>query len=262
MKKHFFYFLALFLISADSAFAQNEIVVGDMDNSGDLTIGDITQLSETIIGRLAPRYATVAGRPYESSNSEIVGLWQGSSKQIRFNVDGTTDYKSGYTYKYFPGQALVVFYNNEQAEECLEVIKLTKTELVLADPSLTTFQTYNNKIILEDDGSLSTSRFLYTTSSDVNSCDFEALWNASEMYLNMDLDVISVSFSPKGVKYIAFPSLLKPIGGYMGYSPYYLGTSLSTPIKNITINSMPFDVFEWTHGEWGPFIIEFQKKSF
>lgn len=42
-------FLSLLAFCALSASAQNEIVVGDMDDSGDLTIGDVTALTDAVL---------------------------------------------------------------------------------------------------------------------------------------------------------------------------------------------------------------------
>lgn len=155
MKKHFFYFLALFLISAGNAIAQSEIVVGDMDNSGDLTISDVTALTETIVGRQAVRRISLAGDPYAADNTSIVGQWTGSKGSVTFNADGTTDYKSGYTYEYLPSQCIVMFFDADgDAVESLEVMKLTSSKLVLANMSMTEYYTYGDrvKIVVDENG--------------------------------------------------------------------------------------------------------------
>lgn len=139
--------LILFPCFAIAANAQNEIVVGDMNDDGLLTVGDVTALSETIVGRQTVRHISVAGNPYATDNTEIVGQWSGVSGSVTFNEDGTTDYKEGYSYEYFASQCLVMFYNSSHAAvECLQVIKLNRAELVLGNASLTQFFTYNEHL--------------------------------------------------------------------------------------------------------------------
>lgn len=156
MKKYIF---SLMLIAAfgsnAAAFAQSEIVVGDMNDDGQLTVGDVTALSETVIGHKAVRRISVAGDPYAADNTIIVGQWTGISGTITFNADGTTDYKDGYTYRYLPTQCMIVFYNSDSAAvECLEVVELGTNILVLANPSLSSFLTYGLRMCYADDGSM------------------------------------------------------------------------------------------------------------
>lgn len=154
MKKHLFFLLTLSLMGAGSAFAQSEIVVGDMNDDGQLTVGDVTALTETILGNKDVRRLSVSGDPYAVDNASIVGKWMDVSGTITFNADGTTDYKPGYTYEYQPAQCLVVFYNaSKEAVESLEVIKLDDSSLVLADASFTNFYTYGEHGSFADDGS-------------------------------------------------------------------------------------------------------------
>ena len=63
IKKHRLSLLALCLMGEGSAFAQGEIVVGDMNDDGQLTVGDVTALSETVVGRKAMRLVAVSGTP-------------------------------------------------------------------------------------------------------------------------------------------------------------------------------------------------------
>lgn len=156
MKKHLF---SLMLIAAfgsyAAAFAQSEIVVGDMNDDGQLTVGDVTALSETVIGHKAVRRISVAGDPYAADNTIIVGQWTGISGTITFNADGTTDYKDAYTYRYLPTQCMIVFYNSDSAAvECLEVVELGTNLLVLSDASLTKFYTYGEHAFFAEDGKI------------------------------------------------------------------------------------------------------------
>lgn len=145
--------LSLLAFCALSVSAQNEIVVGDMNDDGDLTVSDVTALTETIVGRQAVRRISVAGDPYAADNTSIVGLWTGVSGTITFNADGTTDYKSGYRYTYLPSQCLVIFYDQTDAVvESLEVILLKSNELVLSDVSMTHYQTYGDHAYVSENG--------------------------------------------------------------------------------------------------------------
>lgn len=155
MKKHLLSLLVFCLMGVGSTFAQSEIVVGDMNDDGQLTVGDVTALSETVIGRKPARRVAVSGDPYAVNNSSIVGRWSGVSGTVTFNADGTTDYKDGYRYEYLPAQCLVVFYDTTgAANECLEIIKLDKNALVLADASFTKFYTYGEHVFIAEDGSI------------------------------------------------------------------------------------------------------------
>lgn len=145
--------LSLLTFCALSASAQTEIVVGDMNDDGKLSVGDITALTETVVGRQAVRRINVAGDPYAADNTSIVGQWSGVSGKISFYADGTTDYKEGYTYEYLPAQCMVMFYDSTGAVvESLQVMKLNANNLVLANASLTQYYTYGTHGYIAEDG--------------------------------------------------------------------------------------------------------------
>lgn len=142
-------FISLLTLYAVSAYSQKQIVVGDMNNDGELTVTDVTVLADAIVGNSAIRRLTVSEDPYNTDNTNIIGQWSGVSGSITFNEDGTTDYKEGYTYEYLTSQCLVMFYNSSHtAVECLQVMKLTREELVLGNASLTQFYTYSDHLKL------------------------------------------------------------------------------------------------------------------
>lgn len=151
MKKLFFFHLLVFCTI--SATAQKNIVLGDMNDDGQLTIGDITALSETVVGRQAVRHISIAGNPYTTDNTSIIGQWSGVSGKITFYADGTTDYKEGYSYEYLPAQCTVLFYSPSGAVvESLEVMKLSANKLVLANVSLTEYFTYGDRVLVDKNG--------------------------------------------------------------------------------------------------------------
>lgn len=148
-------FLSLFALCALSASAQSEIVVGDMNDDGQLSVGDITALTESVVGRQAVRRINVAGDPYTIDNASIVGVWTGISGTITFGPDGTTDYKDGYTYEFLPSQSLIVFYDETKAaKEFLEVVILKSNKLILSDVSMTKAYTYGEHFFIADDGTI------------------------------------------------------------------------------------------------------------
>ena len=153
MKKTFFILSAFLLMGNGVSLAQSEVVVGDMNNDGVLSVGDVTDLTETVVGRKAPRRISVAGNPYAADNSSLIGQWSGVSGSVTFNADGTTDFKAGYTYEYLPSQCLVVLYDETKAaKEFLQVVVLNKGKLVLSDVSMTTAYTYDDHAYIADDG--------------------------------------------------------------------------------------------------------------
>ena len=90
MKKLLLSLLTLFALSAS---AQNEIVVGDMNDDGLLTIGDVTVLTETILGNLPKRTVsaqcghniTEPAYTWESSDESIISInSDGSIKPVNY----------------------------------------------------------------------------------------------------------------------------------------------------------------------------------
>lgn len=143
MKKHLLFLLALCLLGVGSAFAQN-----------DIARGDVAAPTSTVSCSKAIRRVAASGNPYVVSNASIAGKWMGAGATLIFNPAGTTNYKDGYTYEYLPAQCLVVFYNTSKAAtECLEVVKLERRSLVLADMRHTKFYTYGERSFFAEDGS-------------------------------------------------------------------------------------------------------------
>lgn len=56
--KRFYSLLLLTTLGVGAALAQNEIVIGDMNSDGELTVSDVTQLTETIVGRTEAKKIT------------------------------------------------------------------------------------------------------------------------------------------------------------------------------------------------------------
>lgn len=79
MKK---FLLSLLTFCAFTASAQTEIVVGDMNDDGQLTVGDVTSLTETVIGKAPRRTISTKCDPNASDPSAIAGSWRATDKSI------------------------------------------------------------------------------------------------------------------------------------------------------------------------------------
>lgn len=76
MKKTLFTFFAFCAITAQ---AQNNIVIGDMNGDGEITISDITELSETLLGNAPIRRAVINGsysleEDYQTKSFTVNGI--------------------------------------------------------------------------------------------------------------------------------------------------------------------------------------------
>ncbi len=74
--------------------------------------------------------------PFTPVNQPIVGTWyQSKSETVTFNEDGTTDYMAGATYKFFPYQGNIVFFNASDAPiNILKVYEVTAGKMIVSSP--------------------------------------------------------------------------------------------------------------------------------
>ena len=74
--------------------------------------------------------------PFTPVNQPIVGTWyKTKSKTVTFNEDGTTDYMEGATYKFFPYQGNIVFFNASYAPiNFLRVYEVTAEKMIVSEP--------------------------------------------------------------------------------------------------------------------------------
>ena len=74
--------------------------------------------------------------PFTPVNQPIVGTWyQSKSETVTFNEDGTTDYMAGATYKFFPYQGNIVFFNASYAPiNILKVYEVTAGKMIVSSP--------------------------------------------------------------------------------------------------------------------------------
>lgn len=84
--------------------------------------------------------------PYAAFNTMIVGTWyENQSNKITFNADGTTDYGTGYTYKFIPLQGTILLYNSEGTlANQIYVMKMSGDTMVLRESGSNEMKVYTN----------------------------------------------------------------------------------------------------------------------
>ena len=99
-------FLSLFALCALTASAQSEIVVGDMNDDGQLSVGDITALTDAVLDPQKQRVITMKCDPNVSDPAAIAGKWSVNGGQNmlftedgKATVSGNADVKS---FEYYP----------------------------------------------------------------------------------------------------------------------------------------------------------------
>lgn len=99
---------AALVASALSLSAQ--IVKGDMNDDGQLTVADLSSTASRILESAPLEYISTGGNPYQADNNLIVGTWYSADGQtVTFNSDGTQDLLSGYQFKYQPALGRILF---------------------------------------------------------------------------------------------------------------------------------------------------------
>lgn len=135
MKKHLLSLLALCLLGMGSAFAQSEIVVGDMDGSGDLTVGDVTALTDAVLHPEKVRTISTKCDANVSDPSAIAGSWRALDKStLELTADGkaTVSVNSAVTeFEYFPYRGDLVLLNaGGYVVQDYHVLRLSKDYVV------------------------------------------------------------------------------------------------------------------------------------
>lgn len=122
---------------AFTAFAQNEIVVGDMNDDGELTIGDVTALTATILGDQPTQTHVCKVNSFISDNGDLLGLWGDGTRSVTFNADGTSTL-GHYIFK--PQLGRILIYNdNHDLVDFLLVHELTSNKLEMSTKDGTIF---------------------------------------------------------------------------------------------------------------------------
>lgn len=124
------------------------IVKGDMNNDGQLDVSDVTQVVGNI---LSSTVETIDLTPdiMATNDSALVGSWQTASYEyLTFRNNGTcTDSNTffSWTYKYYPLQRCVVYYNEFGKPERVDDVLLLPGDLLLLGKNLghDGFKTYH-----------------------------------------------------------------------------------------------------------------------
>lgn len=104
-------FLLLFAAASLATAVRAQQFNGDMNHNDVLDVDDVTML----IGGYLTGEAEVVGpevNHFHVDNSLVAGTWYRSkTDKLVLNTDGTTDYGSGYTYRFLPSQGCILFLN-------------------------------------------------------------------------------------------------------------------------------------------------------
>lgn len=157
--------LSLLLLCITATLSAQTILKGDMNNDEQVTIADVTSLVNVILGKAPQETINVGGSPYMVDNTTVVGTWYApDGTSITFNEDGTTDYGTGFTYKFRPYQGTLMIFNTAGAPVKTFVLNEVESSYLLAVNYATgTYTYYTNS------GSLSTGITLDQTSLEMNS---------------------------------------------------------------------------------------------
>lgn len=133
MKK---YLISLLAFCALSASAQNEIVVGDMNDDGNISISDVTELTETLIGRKDKRVINTKCNPYKSDPLAIAGTYfLPNGQKWVFNEDGTAKIDTSdliTKFEFYPYSRDIIFFDSYGFIVAhWTVLRLTKDNLVV-----------------------------------------------------------------------------------------------------------------------------------
>ncbi len=156
--------LALLLLAATTVSAQT-ILKGDMNNDNDVTIADVTSLVNVILGKAPKETISVGGSPYQVDNTSVVGTWYApDGTSFTLNEDGTTDYGTGFTYKFRPYQGTLMMFNASGAPVKTFVLNEVESAYLLAIDYATGVYTYYT-----NSGSLASGITLSQTTLSMNS---------------------------------------------------------------------------------------------
>lgn len=102
MRKLYFSALGLLLPLTMNA----QVIRGDMDGNGQLTIADITLLVSTVAGSKPAQPITADEL---ACNDKLAGIWYlTKTETVAFLPDGTTNYDDATHYKFFPNLSYIV----------------------------------------------------------------------------------------------------------------------------------------------------------
>ena len=124
-----------------------QLLKGDMNDDGDLTIGDVTILVDIIAGKRPPI-------PYDLSipltavdNTRLFGTWETSDHEsiVIFDETGAVYNNKKYSYQYYPNLGKLVLSDTEggPAKVMLFVDKKSDTQISIFDNKIADFVLYD-----------------------------------------------------------------------------------------------------------------------
>ena len=159
--KHLFSFLLLFCMTAVNA---QIILKGDMNDDKDVNIADVTSLVDVVLGK-APKETIGIGSPYMVDNSYVVGTWYApDGTSFTLNEDGTTNFGTGFTYKFRPYQGTLMMFNASGSPVKTFVLNEVESAYLLAIDYATGAYTYYT-----NSGSLATGITISPNTLEMNS---------------------------------------------------------------------------------------------
>ncbi len=132
-----------------------QLLNGDLDKSGTLTIGDVTTLVEMVMGKREPMYINTSSGMFEADNTTLYGTWETSDNEsiVIFDEAEATYNAKKYSYKYYPNLEKLVLSDkdSEKTEVMLFVEKSSDTQIRIFDNGIGDFVEYNlsNKVKVE-----------------------------------------------------------------------------------------------------------------
>lgn len=134
MNKLLFPTLALF--ACQTIMAQ-EIVIGDMNSDGKVTIQDITECTNTVLG-ITPVKKVPMGNPYASDQATIAGSWRSvSGTKLVFGTDGTASHNEinkVESYEYYPYRGDILLLDEDKyIIKYYHLVRMTDQYIVLCE---------------------------------------------------------------------------------------------------------------------------------
>lgn len=122
-----------------NAFAQTEVVVGDMNDDGKITVSDVTTLVETLAGRIPQRIISTKCTSDISCPSVIAGEWKSPENSILILTEegkATLNSNSSVTdFEYFPcSRDLILLDEKNQIVLDYHVLRLSNESVVFKLP--------------------------------------------------------------------------------------------------------------------------------
>lgn len=147
-----------------TAVSAQTILKGDMNDDKDVNIADVTSLVDVVLGK-APKETIGIGSPYMVDNSYVVGTWYApDGTSFTLNEDGTTDFGTGFTYKFRPYQGTLMMFNASGSPVKTFVLNEVESAYLLAIDYATGAYTYYT-----NSGSLATGITISPNTLEMNS---------------------------------------------------------------------------------------------